>query len=821
MSTDRAESNGKNPMDSAIPQPPSDPIADNPKDVGSAAGSTPPPEVRAVHPEDQDIAALGKVVQTRPSVQIDGGNVPLAASISPSPESSSWSNAPVQTALPAGEFLTSVLRFKWSLVTILVLVAAPLVALIWTQITPQYEARAEIRVRPIIPRLVFKTDENGMIPLYDSFVNTQVSLIRGLTVLQRVLDQPEIRATRWYENRATTLWGRLHADTTPPLERLREALSVHARPRTEIIDVSLSASTAKEARLILDAILDSYIAYIGEKADATEDTLYRQLVDQYKSLETEIQGREKVCSDLHRLLGTEAPQELISARRIRLDELQNRLKQLQDARAMMEWRMNQAEVVDSNGVPADMAAEGLPRYYQDTEWRKLDTDVKTIQHQLTNGLYRPSHPNWIRLEQNLKFAEDLRTQREAQLNEQWRNQRKTGRGMAIVTPDVSDPNSEAGAGTLEYQLAQARQEEQILQAAFEKQQAEFKSLFESAQLLQKQNDELRSKRELFNAVQERLNQKNMERNVPGSIEVLARAYSPSRPMGDRRIAFTLLAVFLALGAGTTTAALKAGRNQSIYAVRDMPQQAQGPFLGHVPIVHLSRPVGKALGDELEQKQMLLNESVRMLRTALLSRLRGQHHTTVLVTSANEGTGKSSFTVVLGKSIAQTGQRVLIIDADLHKMDLSKRLHVADKPGLRESLKDTTLHVYATETSGLDVMPGGHRDNGNVVLEEIANSAFKNLVGRLFEQCGYNLILLDTPPILPVADATILAGQVDGAIMVEREHVSRRMEVANALVRLNCSGGRLLGTVFIGSPDQEHYGHGYSYRYGSGHKKEQS
>jgi len=67
----------------------------------------------------------------------------------------------------------------------------------------------------------------------------------------------------------------------------------------------------------------------------------------------------------------------------------------------------------------------------------------------------------------------------------------------------------------------------------------------------------------------------------------------------------------------------------------------------------------------------------------------------------------------------------------------------------------------------------------------------------------------------VADAAILSSQVDGTIMVERELVSQRANVANALARLSSAGGRLLGTVFIGSNGREHYGYGYNYAYGYG------
>jgi capsular exopolysaccharide synthesis family protein len=702
---------------------------------------------------------------------------------------------------------------------VFVLVSAPIIAAVWTQIVPQYEARAEVQVRPIIPRLVFRTDDNGAIPFYDSFVNTQVSFIRGLKVLQRVLDQPEIQKTNWYKDPPRSLMERVRGNPTPALERLRDGLSARPRPRTEITDVSFVAPVAKEAKLIVDTVLQQYMKYIGEQSNAAEADLSQKLTTQYSSLGLDIQSREKLCTDLCKRLGTDAPQELVSSKRVRLDEMQARLGELRNKIAAWKWQMNQIGA-DSNNVSAAPihGIEKQSKYYEDAEWRRLDLDVKRVQHEIANSIQGPNHPVRVRLTNDLKFAEELLRQRETQLDEQWQERLKNVTAGSMTATPANGSGSREGAMTVEYQLALAEHEEQLLQTELEKQQTEFQGLFDTAQSLEKENTELRHKRELYDAVRQRLDQKNVERNVPGSIEVSMWGYSPTRPANDRRIVFTVMALVLGFGMGGGAAFLRASRNQAIYAAKDMPQPMQAPFLGHIPSVRLKKTPGRLLCAEIEQNQVLLNESIRVLRTALLSRLDGQDSTTVLVTSANEGTGKSSATVLLGKSIAQAGKKVLIIDADLHKRTLSKRFDLLDKPGLIESLSDKTidnLPLYPTKTPGLDIMPAGKRSNRDSVFEEIANGAFKTCIRQIFKQHGYDIILVDSPPILPVADAIILAGQVDGVIMVEREHVSRRTEVANALIRLGSAGGRLLGTAFVGSADHDHYGYAHSYhRYGN-------
>lgn len=772
--------------------------------------------VDAITRNPRDTNRPGEQVQVTPVGEGIGSSAPA------SPGHAWRANPSVPAAASGMELLASILRFKWTILGVFTLVSAPIVALIWTQITPQYLARAEIHVRPIIPRLVFKMDENGMIPLYESFVNTQVSVIRNLAVLQHVLDQRDVQETQWYKNSPRTLLQRLNPDTTPPIERLRDGLSVRPRPRTEIIDVFFADPIAKDARLIVDGILQQYMRYIGERSDDTETKLYRELTTQYSTLGNEIatlqQNYAKICKQLE----TETPQELVSAKRIRLDETQARLGQLRSTIALLESEVSQTTTsTESNGVTGTPASEPQPKYHEDMEWRKLDLDVRTIQYKIINGVYTPNHPARIQLEKDAKFAEELLRRREGQLDEQWRDRQEHMVAMPTTAMAAGTEATGSGAEAMPapYQLTRAKREEQLVQAELEKQQTEFTEIFEIAQQLATEVSTLQHKRELYNAVRERLDQKSIERNVPGSIDAPMPAYCSSRPEKDRRAVFTAMALFAGLSMGGGVAFLRSTRSQAIRTVGDMPQPMPALFLGHVPLIRIRPPLGKSLYDEIEQGRCVLTEAIRVLRTALLSRLDSQGHAAILVTSANEGTGKSSFTTMLGKSIAQAGKKVLIIDADLHKMTLSNRFELHGKPGFIESLQgkaEAGLSVFPTKTPGLDIMPAGKRGSGDLVFEEIANGAFKACVNGLLRERGYEIILLDSPPVLAVADAAILAGQVDGTIMVEREHVSRRADVADALIRLSSVGGRVLGTVFVGSG--EHDRTGYSYNYSRHHGK---
>jgi polysaccharide biosynthesis transport protein len=707
-----------------------------------------------------------------------------------------------QAGQSINSMLKSVLRFKWTIILIFIFTTVPLTAVIWTQVVPKYQARAEVRVRPIIPYLVFKNEDNGVIPLYSSFMNTQVSIMRSLTVLQRVLDRPEIQRTQWYKlPDKSPLALLLRNVSVPPIERLRDNLSVRPRSQTEIIDVSFVATKADDAKAIVDSVLEQYIKYIGEVSDATKDDIYRKLTEQYKSLDTEIQGRETVITGLIKASGSGTPEELVSNKQLQLSQVQARMNTLQQQISLLEWRRKRLEEsahpVDGNNSTVSNAKQS--KYSEDSEWRSREVNVRTIQHQIDNSILTAKNPEMIRFKKDLEFAQELLKLRESQLDEQWKD-RPSG------VPAIGGTDSNIISPSLEYQLSQAKYELELVSQEYKKQQTEYEELFKSAQSLQKENSELAYKRELFNEVRNRLEQKDMERNVPGTIDVLMKAFVPSRPYNDRRIIFTAMIMVLGLCAGGGAAALRAGRNQVVYTPQDIPRPVQLPFLGYVPVVNLSKSLGKGLSDEIKQKQFMLNESIRFMRTALLSRLDGRGSAVILITSSVSGTGKSSFANTLGHSMAQTGKNVLLIDADFYKKSLSEWYDLHNKPGFVECLNEIDtkkINIYRTDMPGLNIMPVGRCGKG-MAFEDIARASFQKYVDRLRQQ--YQIILLDCAPILPVADAIIMSSHVDGSILVERELISHRRDVTSAIARLHSAGGRLFGFAFVGSVDLQKNGY---------------
>jgi len=788
-----------------------DPILRNPKDM---------PEVDGEPGEFLVNASMEHLVTDANSTSELSHRYPSqkAAAAPPGNLSRSQNQGPLLSS--PTEILTALLRFKWTVLIVTILVAGPLIGLIWTQVRLEYRARAEIRVRPIIPRLVFNTDENGRIPFYDSFVNTQVSIIRNLTVLQRVLDQNEVKATLWYREPQRSLMDRLlDRPVPPPVERLRASLSVSPRRSTEIIDAVFTDFSSKEAVTILDAVVSEYLQYTGLKTGEDTSEMFRKLNEEHTALENEIRGRELIISDLTKRLGTQDPDSLIAQKRNRIDELDARLSLLQ-LRINILRRRSQAALerrADSNSIP--LAKQKPPEYFEDADWRGLDRSVRTIEHHLETTSYGTSHPETKKIKQELKFARDLRSERERQLDYQWENRSSTIRGLApSLDPYLlpRDPNARMPydyafnhSSDFGEDLNLLEQQEQFLKDEMARQEGEFNQLFTDAQLLDKESRALSHTMDIFNVVRERLDQKRLERrsNVAGSIEVLTPAFTRTKPSNDRRLVFTAMVLFMSLGMGGGLGYLRALHNQDIHSVAEMAHVAQTPFLGCLPLTRSKK-------DPEYAESPLMTESVRALRTQLLVRLGELKCPKLLITSANAGTGKTSFTVLLAKSLASTGKRVLAVDADFYRTTLTQRYDLIDRPGFLDSLRNQSVdphHFYPSRMENMFILPSGKRCENGPSVEEIANGTFKTWQTQMEKYRHYDIILFDSSPILPVADALILANRVDGTILVERESVSQRSSVQVAQARLQANGAHVLGVVFVGAFGSEHVNYGYSYR----------
>jgi len=189
------------------------------------------------------------------------------------------------------------------------------------------------------------------------------------------------------------------------------------------------------------------------------------------------------------------------------------------------------------------------------------------------------------------------------------------------------------------------------------------------------------------------------------------------------------------------------------------------------------------------------ESYRALVTSLLIEGDGSHRLLV-VTSPGPGEGKTTVTANLGLMLAAIGRRVLLVDGDMRKRDLHEMFALLNERGLNTLLKtdieDQCLANFVQQTNipGLSVLTSGpHSPESAHLLHSAELSKLITLLKR-----DYDFVLVDTPPVLPVADARIIGQLADGVVLVARACQTSRDAAAAAYRRLAADGSKVLGLI---------------------------
>jgi capsular exopolysaccharide synthesis family protein len=281
-----------------------------------------------------------------------------------------------------------------------------------------------------------------------------------------------------------------------------------------------------------------------------------------------------------------------------------------------------------------------------------------------------------------------------------------------------------------------------------------------------------------------------------------------------------LAIFGSLLLGCGLAYLRDMVDQRLRSTEEVKHVTGMQVLGVVP--HIQKVKTAALrGQQLHADPMSdVAESYRTIRTALYFGSPAGAVRTLLITSPAPGEGKSTLASNLAIAMAQAGNRILLLDADFRKPTQHKTFEIEKHIGLSTVLANQqTLEeaIRPTMVNGLDVLPCGPIPANP---SEILNSQmFADVLDSLAER--YDHVLVDSPPVMPVTDARILAANCDATLLALRAEKSTRRSATYARDVLRSVGARLLGVVVNDVPRRKGlYGYYYSdseiYRYGYGH-----
>jgi tyrosine-protein kinase Etk/Wzc len=265
---------------------------------------------------------------------------------------------------------------------------------------------------------------------------------------------------------------------------------------------------------------------------------------------------------------------------------------------------------------------------------------------------------------------------------------------------------------------------------------------------------------------------------------------PKSPVSPNLFRLLLFALFAGLVLGVGTAILLEKTQMTLETADELRRLLDAPVLGLIPKTR--RELTQEQIVELMQSQRRTAEAIRTLRANLKFLSRKRPFRTLLVTSLTAEEGKTFLAAALGLAYAQDGYRVILVDADLRHPDLSRRLKLKGGAGLREVLEGTTSldeALQAGPIGNLWVLTAGTPPPSPVEL--LDSPAMSQVLNALKERA--DLVIIDSPPILPVTDAVVLAPLMDGVLLVTTAQTPRPA-LLKAREQLELAEATLLGAV---------------------------
>ena len=309
------------------------------------------------------------------------------------------------------------------------------------------------------------------------------------------------------------------------------------------------------------------------------------------------------------------------------------------------------------------------------------------------------------------------------------------------------------------------------------------------------------------------------RSTAAYARIISRPAVPDEPSFPKPAMIVLLAVLAGIIASVPVAAAAEAMDAGFRSAHQVEQELGVPVLAHVPAARggrASRKRKQLSTQILDQPASVHADAIRSIYNKLAMASFGTLPRSIAFTSAEADEGKSTTALSLVRMLANTGRRVLLIDADLHRSHVAETLHLSVRPGLAELLSGAaTLDqvLQRDPRTAADVIVAGQRQlNASDLL---TTPTLPDLIRQLEDR--YETIIIDTPPLMALTDPLFLANAAAATVMVVRWGATRREVVKYAAMQLATATKRFEGIVLTQVHLKNHarYGYGDSARYSAG------
>jgi polysaccharide biosynthesis transport protein len=698
------------------------------------------------------------------------------------------------------DYLLILRKHQWLILSFMLAVVT-IVSIATFRMQPVFVASTRIELgRENANILPFQgTDSYDYMLDLENYIETQSKILTSETLALQTIRTGVLTGQPQFQNSDPSseaiATGSLANQKRPPeLAAFLGSLSVRRVPNSRLMDISFEATSPELAAQVVNAHIRNYIDQNRRSHYDATTAATTWLTDQLDELKIKVKNSEDARLDYERknqIWEIDDKQNLTTQR---LSEISRQLIDAQGDRMRKQSLFEFAKQGDADLIPQIRDNLGV----QDLVRKRRD-----LSGQFTEAInqYGPNFPKVQRLQSQLKEIDQ-----------------------------TLDREKRAVLVRLGSEYHEAQQREQLLVHTLDQQKSEASLMSERMVQYSILKRDAEADKALYDGLLTKLKEAGISAALQSSnIRVVDPAMIPSFPSRPAKARNVALAFLVGLVGGIGLAILREYMDNTVKTPDDIETLARLPSLAVVPAFEDSQRDGRrnktlkeAIGNGharhvelvaqyLPKSQM--SEAFRALRTALLLSQAGRPPQVILVTSALPREGKTTAAANLAVTLAQLGDRTLLIDADLRKPGVGRLLNMT-------SGKYAGLSSYLAGVSSLDLVTVQHPSVPNLSAiptgplppnpaDLLSSHRLADAIAQL--RSKFKFIVIDTPPVMAATDAVILSVQADGVVLVVRSGETPKeafTRTRDLLVSVKC---RLLGVVLnaVNSNAPDYY---YSYRY---------
>jgi len=701
---------------------------------------------------------------------------------------------PQEQELHLRDYLHVLQKRKWLILTIVV-IAFSIKAFTSFRERPRYQAVAQILIDQGSSNVIPIGQYNQQFYGSEEYYNTQYKILQSASLAAKVADRLRI-----WEHPEFAMGGHLLGDGITPQQAearldaasmaVRGHINIMPQKGSYIVNVSAWAFDPKLAALLANTLSETYIEQNLEiKVDSTRQTdkfLGEQTAEARQKLAESERALQRF-NEANNVISMEERQAGISANLARLNTELARTRVLRQDLENRNQKLK--EMLRKAGAVAPEGLEySMPQFAANTSALRAELNGLEADLAEQSKTYTPKHPKIVAL---VNKIETLKSKLAEEVS-------RAARGLSN-----------------EYEIA--RQTEQSIESQIRNEEQTLKNLnakgLEHAVLKR----EVQSNMIIYQQLAAREKETGVLSNIrTNNIRMVDRAKVPSGPFSPNRPRALALGLIIGLVGGLGVAFFLEYLDDSVSDPDQLERFVRVPFLGPVPLLE-PKSEGPLARDliALKEPKSVYAEAYRAVRTSILFSSPDNPPRVFVVTSSGQQEGKTLTAVNLAVTMALNDKRVLLIDADMRKPRIHKIFGVDNKFGLSNLIggsPEVGMALKQTAVPSLMVIPSGPIPPNP--SEMLGSARLGKLIGLLREK--FDVVIFDCTPLIAVTDATVLATQVDGVILVIKSGATRRKILKRGVKQLEDVQAKIIGAVLNQvnvKNSSYYYAYYYSHYYG--------